>query len=106
MFSGPFFFTHLPTYLLFLCAIQLPCDKWKSDDCAHRMMDIVGIDKFAVTDCMARSGGLEDDVVNTMLETQVGDVPSFNLIPSIYVNDVYVTGALSTSRVLSTICRG
>jgi len=81
-------------------------DKWKSDECANKMMDTVGIDKSAVAECMTNSGGLEDDVPNTMLETQIGDVPSFNLIPSIYVNEVYVTGAISTSRVLATICRG
>ena len=53
------------------------------------MMDTVGIDKFAVMECMLNSGGLEDDVTNTMLEKMVLTRMRFYFKPSVLYLSIY-----------------
>jgi len=86
------------------------CDDEKyfiDDACVKDSMTDAGVDYETVDKCMANSGGLEDGE-NSMLEKELTsrDETGVVIVPSFFVNDTPLRGALSSYEVFEAICAG
>ena len=77
-------------------------------DCIRKAMVQTGIDPSKVEQCMTNSGGLEGNVHNTIFDAQLAskETAGVFLVPSFYVNQVPIRGALSFSTLFRAICAG
>ncbi|KAL3932081.1 MAG: hypothetical protein SGBAC_011018 [Bacillariaceae sp.] len=86
------------------------CDDEKyfiDDACVKDAMNDAGVDYDTVEECMANSGGLEEGD-NIMLEKELTDRDETGvvIVPSFFVNDTPLRGALSSIEVFEAICAG
>jgi len=80
-----------------------------SDDCVKDAMGHVDQIEFSrVQSCMDDAGGLDGDSPNSLLETSLAEKEASGVIivPSLYVNDAAIRGALSFSTAFRAICAG
>jgi len=80
-----------------------------SDDCIKDAMGHVDQIEFGrVQACMDNAGGLEGDKTNSLLESTLAEKEASGVIivPSFYVNNAAIRGALSFSTVFRAICAG
>jgi PA domain len=76
--------------------------------CIEGAMKYAGVDPKSIDACMTKSGGLEGDDKNTLLEASMNALKKSGtfLIPSLYVNQAPVRGLMSYSTVFKAICSG
>ncbi len=76
--------------------------------CAEDVMDRAKIDKSIIAKCMSDSGGTSSNVANTLLagELTAKDAVGVVVVPSVFVNQVAMRGAISSSSVFNAICTG
>lgn len=80
--------------------------------CVQGAFDQVGINTTAVNLCMEESGGTTEPTKNYLLDSELAADDDFNCIvdgvavPSAFVNDEPLAGALSGHNILSAICAG
>lgn len=81
---------------------------FKSDECIGAAMKVAGVDNAKVDKCMADSGGVEDDVVNTQLESAIGAKAKSGavVLPSLFVNNGPIRGELVFRNVFEALCAG
>lgn len=82
---------------------------FNNDDCIKDAMEHTGVVDFKhVSSCMDDAGGLDGDVTNAILESQLSEKEASGvvIIPSFYVNNAAIRGALSFQTVLKAICAG
>lgn len=87
------------------------CDtsaQFMKDACVRAVMEEIDMDYDMVDQCIFRHGGLEDDVSNDALDTQLDDKESNGIVimPVVYVNGVAVRGALEFAVVFKALCAG
>jgi hypothetical protein len=73
-------------------------------DCYTR----AAIDQVKVEKCMLESGGLQENVANSLLDRALADQLEQGIIltPTAFVNDVVVSGEFSLSHFFQAICEG
>lgn len=93
---------------LFRCYQPAKPDLFRDDNCVSDAMEHAGVDKAIVDNCMATSGGLEGDVENSMLQSELRAKDSVGviLIPTFFVNSAPVRGQLSFATAFKAICAG
>jgi hypothetical protein len=71
-------------------------------------MKNANVDKSKVDTCMTDSGGLEGDVVNTLIAAEIAakDASGIVIIPTMIVNSVAIRGQLSFPTAFKAICSG
>ena len=76
--------------------------------CIKDAMDHAKVDSKKIEQCMSDSGGLEDDVQNSILEIQLlaKDKSGVVILPAMYVNRVSIRGSLEFPVVFKAICSG
>ena len=76
--------------------------------CIGDAMTHAGVDAKAIDQCMADSGGLEEDVENILMEQQLlsKDKSGVVILPAMYVNGVSIRGSLEFPTVFKAICSG
>ena len=81
---------------------------FSSKQCVADSMNHAGVDGNAIDQCMADSGGLDDDVENSFLELQLmsKDKSGVVILPAMYVNRVAIRGSLEFEVVFKAICAG
>jgi hypothetical protein len=79
-----------------------------SEECIADAMAHAGVDKSDVDMCMYDSGGLEDDVTNSILANELAEQVVSGVVrtPAFFVNQAPVLGSLSYSTVFKAICSG
>lgn len=82
--------------------------KYKDVDCINDVMKMAKIDTTKIDECMEASGGLNEDAVNTELEKMITskEMSGAIIIPSVFVNQVPIRGALSYRNVFRAVCSG
>lgn len=90
---------------LFRCDGEL---YFSNDDCIKDSMSRSDIDYGKIEKCMEDSGGLEGNVENKILEEELlaRENDGVVILPSFYVNNAPLRGALSTTEVFDAICAG
>jgi len=83
-------------------------EHFKDQECIAVVMHLVGIDAHVIDSCMDQSGGVTEDIENTLLQAELEEKDDFEVIvsPSVYVNTVIKRGSVSAPSVFSTICAG
>jgi len=83
-------------------------DYFMNEDCAKDCMERSGVEYSKIKICMDDSGGLEDDVENTILEEELlaREADGVVILPSFFVNNTPLRGALTTTEVFDAICAG
>lgn len=83
-------------------------DLFNNVNCIETIFAESGIDVKLVERCMKDSGGVTDDAPNNKLDKEIADQYARGVIvvPSTYVNDVAIRGALTPNNVFSAICAG
>lgn len=87
------------------------CDSaefFMSEDCVKDSMQKSGVDYGKIQKCMDDSGGLEGGEENSILETELvaREMDGVVILPSIFVNNAPLRGALTTNEVFGAICAG
>merc|ERR1712113_516102 len=87
------------------------CDNEKffaNTDCVEDAMSHASVDHHKVTECISDSGGLENDVENKLLETQIASKESAGVVilPAAFVNNAALRGALEFATIFKAICAG
>jgi len=79
-----------------------------NEDCIKDAMQHAGVDFDKIQGCMADSGGIEGDVENTVLEEELAarEASGVVIMPSLFVNQATIRGALAASEVFEAICAG
>ncbi|KAL7548034.1 LOW QUALITY PROTEIN: hypothetical protein ACHAWF_011320 [Thalassiosira exigua] len=95
----------------YVSEFELRCNSeeyFSNDRCIADAMDHSSIDGKAIDQCMDDSGGLEGDVANQLLESQLvaKDGKGVVVIPAVYVNGVSIRGSLDFHVVFEAICAG
>jgi hypothetical protein len=94
---------------------EFRCDKEEDDgkffnneDCVKDAMERSGIEYAKVAKCMADSGSLEKDVENDILEQELSarENEGVLILPSFFVNQSPLRGAMTSSEVFEAICAG
>jgi PA domain len=94
---------------------EFRCDKeeddgkfFGSEPCVKDAMQRSGIDYDKVSSCMKGAGGLEEDVENSILEQELAarEKQGVLILPSFFVNQSPLRGAMTTSEVFEAICAG
>ncbi|CAM9249510.1 unnamed protein product, partial [Choristocarpus tenellus] len=87
---------------------QCGTERFTDSSCVSAAMVSAGIDEKRINQCMDSSGGVVDDVENTILNQELKEksTKSIVVIPTVYVNNVAERGGINTASVLSTICAG
>lgn len=77
-------------------------------DCIKDAMQRSGVDHAKVQKCMDDSGGLEGDGENTVLEQELfnRETTGVLILPSFYVNQAPIRGAMTVSVTFQAICSG
>ena len=83
-------------------------DYFASEDCVKDAMTHSGVDGHKVTSCIQDSGGLENDVTNSLLESQLADKEAAGVVilPAAYVNNAAIRGSLEFATIFKAICAG
>jgi hypothetical protein len=83
-------------------------DFFTSEDCIKDCMSRSGVEFSKIKICMDNSGGLEDNVPNTVLEAEITakDAAGVVILPSFFVNNAPLRGALTVAEVFEAICAG
>jgi len=83
-------------------------DIFNNEACYNDVMKKVGIDHLKVEQCMKDSGGVDEDNVNTFLETELEaqNQRGVVVLPTAFVNTAAIRGALSIGSVFTAICAG
>mmetsp|Transcript_58551 Transcript_58551/g.143228 ORF Transcript_58551/g.143228 Transcript_58551/m.143228 type:complete len:524 (+) Transcript_58551:171-1742(+) len=83
-------------------------DFFTNDDCIKDAMKRASIDFSKIKICMDDSGGLEGDVENTLLEAELNsrEAAGVVILPSFFVNNAPLRGALTSGEVFEAICAG
>merc|ERR1712194_263728 len=83
-------------------------DYFMNEDCVSDCMKRVGIDYSKINKCMEDSGGLEGDAENEILEDELRarEKDGVVILPSAFVNNAPLRGALTTKEVFKAICAG
>ena len=81
---------------------------FSDEDCVQRAMELAGVDKTKVDDCMKKSGGTTEDVKNVLLDKELADQQASGvvIIPSLVVNQAVIRGFLSFDTTFKAICAG
>jgi hypothetical protein len=76
--------------------------------CIANALDLAGIDPVKIEKCMADTGGLDGDVVNTLLEQQLVDKAKDGMVvlPTLFVNNAPIRGAFDYRNAFRAICNG
>ena len=91
------------------------CDKpeddgkyFNNDDCIKDAMQRSGIEYSKIKKCMDDSGGLEEDNENNVLEEELltRETVGVLILPSVFVNQAPIRGALTVGEVFEAICSG
>merc|ERR1712151_1376895 len=63
---------------------------------------------FSIEQCMTDSGGLEGNVVNTLIDAELANKENRGVVilPQAYVNNAAIRGALEFSTILRAVCAG
>ena len=94
---------------------EFRCDKeeddgkfFNSEPCVKDAMQRSDIDYDKVSSCMKAAGGVADDVENSILEQELSarEKQGVLILPSFYVNQSPLRGAMTTSEVFEAICAG
>jgi len=90
---------------LFRCQTE---EYFMSKQCANDAMKHAKVDQKKVDACMAKSGGMEEDVENSLLAKQLyeKDKSGVVILPAMYVNRVSIRGSLEFPTVFKAICAG
>ena len=78
------------------------------DNCIAGVYASSGVDGKKIDQCMISSGGLDGDVVNTILEEQLQAKESSGvvIIPAVFVNGAVLRGSLTFKTVFQAVCAG
>jgi len=87
------------------------CDSasyFMSEDCVKDSMKRASIDYTKIQTCMDDAGGLDGDVQNSILEEELlaREADGIVILPSFFVNNAPLRGALTTAEVFEAICAG
>jgi PA domain len=91
-----------------MCDTIYDANSFTNPDCISEAMKKAGVDADAVKKCMSESGGLEGNKTNTLLEGELShrETSGVVVIPTLFVDQAPVRGALSFSTVLKALCAG
>ena len=91
----------------FMVRCNLP-DYFADPDCINDVYQHAGIDASKIDQCMRDSGGLDADQNNNKLDNEIKmqREKGVVLIPTSFVNDAKVKGAVSASNIFEAICSG
>jgi PA domain len=83
-------------------------DYFTNDDCIEDCMKRSGIDSGKIKQCMADSGGLTENSENSILEAELSarETAGVVILPSFFVNNAPLRGALTVAEVFDAICAG
>jgi PA domain len=83
-------------------------EKFANAKCITNALDLAGIDPVKIEKCIADTGGLDGDVVNTLLEQQLLEKTKDGMIvlPTLFVNNAPVRGAFDYQNAFRAICNG
>jgi hypothetical protein len=83
-------------------------DNFTSEDCIQDCMKRSGVDSELIKKCMADSGGLAENVENAVLEDELTarEAAGVVILPSFFVNNAPLRGALTVAEVFDAICAG
>lgn len=81
---------------------------FSNEDCIKDAMAHAGVDYNVITRCMEEAGGLEGEGENDLLEAELGarEITGVVIMPSFYVNQAPLRGAMTTSEIFEAICAG
>ena len=85
---------------------------FSDETCISQVLQKSGVDERAVDRCMEATGGVERNTKNTQLELEieaqegVNDIGDGVVIPTVFVNNDQLNGALTASNVFAAICSG
>lgn len=87
------------------------CDnpyEFMEEECAKGCMERSDVSVSRINRCMENSGGLEKDAVNSILLAELDALERDGVVvmPSVYVNNAPLRGAISTNEVFEAICSG
>lgn len=90
---------------LYRCAGE---DYFANEDCIKDAMAHAGIKFDNIQKCMEEAGGLEGDDENDLLEAELNsrEIAGVVIMPSFFVNQAPLRGAMTTSEVFEAICAG
>lgn len=83
-------------------------DYFASKECIQDAFSHAGIDNAKIEQCMRDSGGLESDTNNNKLDTEIRlqREQGVVLVPTAFVNDAQVRGAMSAANIFDAVCSG
>jgi hypothetical protein len=83
-------------------------ESFKDEKCIQEVYGLSGIDGKAIESCIADSGGIEGNVANTLLDSELAAKQSSGvvIIPAVFVNGAVLRGSLSFKTVFSAVCAG
>jgi len=83
-------------------------DFFANEACAKDAMTHAQVDFHKVDSCISDAGGLEADVANTLLESQLAakEASGVVILPAAYVNNAAIRGSLEFATVFKAICAG
>lgn len=83
-------------------------DFFANQDCINDVYKNAKIDGKRIENCMEDSGGVKDDVVNTLLDREIDSAGRRGVVvlPTMFVNTVALRGALATTTVFGAVCAG
>jgi len=83
-------------------------DYFTNEDCINDAMTHAKVDVGEIEACMADSGGLEGDTVNTILDSQLAakEESGVVILPAMFVNKAAIRGALEFATVFKAVCAG
>ena len=94
---------------------EFRCDKdadagkfFNNEECIKDAMSRSGVDYNKIQKCMDDSGGLEGDVENSVLEDELvnREMTGVLILPSFYVNQSPIRGALTVGETFEAVCSG
>ena len=76
--------------------------------CVKQAMELAGVDKDMVDECMEKSGGTTEDQPNQLLEKALADQRASDVghIPLLVVNQAVICGSLNLDTTFRAICTG
>jgi hypothetical protein len=98
-------------YWDYVAEFNFRCDGpsyFMSEDCVKDCMNRAGITYSNIQNCMDDAGGLDGDVENVILEEELiaREADGVVILPSFFVNNAPLRGALTTEEVFGAICAG
>lgn len=83
-------------------------DFFANQNCINDVYKKSKIDGKRIENCMEDSGGVKEDVVNTLLEREIDSANRRGVVvlPTMFVNTVALRGALGTNIVFNAVCAG